>query len=73
MKMTSPDTVDSHTTRMLLDHLSEHGYEGEAQETADRLTIAVIRNALDDAQLKSQLTENRSSNGPFSQIVWALR
>lgn len=49
--LTIPDTVDSHTVRMFLDYLAEHGYEGEAQETADRLSIAVPRDALNDAQL----------------------
>lgn len=36
---------------MLLDCLSEHGYEGETAETEDRLTIAVPRAILDDTQL----------------------
>lgn len=49
--LTIPDTVDNHTARMLLNYLAEHGYEGEAQESTDRLTIAVPRNVLDDAQL----------------------
>lgn len=49
--LTIPDMVDGHTAQMLLDYFAEHGYEGEAQKTADRLTIAVPRNALDDAQL----------------------
>lgn len=49
--LTIPDTVDSHTAQTLLDYLSEHGYEGEAQETADRLTVSLPRATLDDAQL----------------------
>lgn len=49
--LTIPDTVDSRTARMLLDYLAEHGYEGEAAETEDRLTIAVPRTILDDIQL----------------------
>lgn len=35
--LTIPDTVDSHTAQTLLAYLAEHGYEGKAEETADRL------------------------------------
>lgn len=49
--LTIPDTVDSHTTQTLLAYLAEHGYEGVAEETADRLTISMPRDSLDDTQL----------------------
>lgn len=46
-----PDTVDGHTAQALLVYLAEHGYEGEAQESTDRLTISMPRTTLNDAQL----------------------
>ncbi len=50
--LTIPDTVDSHTAQTLLAYLDEHGYEGEAEETTDKLTISMPKRAiLDDAQL----------------------
>ena len=48
-----PDTVDSHMAQALLDYHAEHGYEGAAQEIADRPTIAVPMDTLDDVQLRS--------------------
>ena len=35
--LTIPDTVDNHTAQTLLAYLAEHGYEGVAEETADKL------------------------------------
>ena len=49
--LTIPDTVDNHTAQTLLAYLAEHGYEGVAEETADKLTISMPRDTLDDAQL----------------------
>jgi len=49
--LTIPDTMDSHTAQTLLAYLDEHGYEGEAEETTDRLTISMPRATLDDTQL----------------------
>ena len=49
--LTIPDTVDNHTAQTLLAYLAEHGYEGVAEETADRLTISMLRATLDDTQL----------------------
>ncbi len=49
--LTIPDTVDSLTAQMLLAFLDEHGYEGEAEETTDKLTISMPRATLDDTQL----------------------
>ena len=49
--LTIPDTVDSHTAQMLLAYLAEHGYEGTVEETADKLTISIPRDTLDDTQL----------------------
>ncbi len=49
--LTIPDAVDSHTAQTLLAYLDEHGYEGEAEETTDKLTISIPRATLDDAQL----------------------
>lgn len=43
-------TADNHTAQALLTYLSKHGYEGEAEETTDRLTISIPRGILDDAQ-----------------------
>lgn len=49
--LTIPDTADGHTAQTLLAYLAEHGYEGKAEKTADRLTISIPRDTLDDTQL----------------------
>jgi len=49
--LTIPDIVEKETAEMLLSYLEEHGYKGEVQETADRLTIDLPRTVLTDAQL----------------------
>ena len=73
--LTIPDTVDNHTAQTLLAYLAEHGYEGVAEETADKLTISMPRDTLDDAQLtvlRQIVTGSRSSNGPFSPKICPL-
>lgn len=49
--LTIPNTMDSHMAQTLLAYLDEHGYEGEVEETADKLTISMPRDTLDDTQL----------------------
>ena len=49
--LTIPDTMDKHAAQNLLAYLAAHGYSGEPERTADRLTITMPRVTLDDAQL----------------------
>ena len=69
--LTIPDTVDNHTAHMLLDYLAEHGYESEATESADRLTIAVLGDALDDFQF-AVLRQIVAGREPFLKRAFLL-
>lgn len=46
---TIPGTVDHHSAQNLLAYLAAHGYAGGPEQTANRLTITVTRDTLNDA------------------------